>query len=526
MPYNTGNAMPSKDPRDLYDNATNFDNFSNGSAATYPDRFGVPRRSLAGFGMAFDESQLARDSQFQAFLVAAGYVWIGDYAAGVTFTTRNQYTVRSGLTYRVAPETSLPYTLTGTWATDQPKLVLLETAGAILSQLAANTGAGLIGTTEAITVQAALDARLKSNIFAASTNLNTLYTAPSVGIYRQSSDASATTALNYPVAGVGGTLEVYIGVSDLALQEFTTKTLRKFIRWCSSSTGPTWTAWREITLPPGGTVGQSLINNGSGSGVWGEPTILDAGTSPNVRMNLTVSYVSRNDLNPIPVTADRLAVTDVNSRSLLLNAFSQTAQQGLATTGLNSLDTGTWGAGEYHLFAIYNPATLVRGLLWSRSSTAPTLPAGFTHKAYLSANMRAATGNIQFSEGVQYGNRFYCSIPTSQNVLTSGVVGAITVDSVTWVASSVSTLVPATAVVALVLMQSQRGGAGGGSVAVAPNSAYGGPRSAIPTFATTLTRGSDPYTGLALIPLQTRDIYVAASGASCSTVIMGWELNL
>jgi hypothetical protein len=46
--YNTGNAVPSIDPRDLDDNATNLDNFVNGGAAAYPDRLGVARKSYAG----------------------------------------------------------------------------------------------------------------------------------------------------------------------------------------------------------------------------------------------------------------------------------------------------------------------------------------------------------------------------------------------------------------------------------------------------------------------------------------------
>lgn len=52
--YNTGNPVPSDDPRDLDDNATNLDNFINGIAANYLDRLGVYRKSYAGLEAAFN----------------------------------------------------------------------------------------------------------------------------------------------------------------------------------------------------------------------------------------------------------------------------------------------------------------------------------------------------------------------------------------------------------------------------------------------------------------------------------------
>lgn len=45
--YNTGNPVPSTDPRDLDDNATNFDELLNSTEASVPDRLGVPRKTWA-----------------------------------------------------------------------------------------------------------------------------------------------------------------------------------------------------------------------------------------------------------------------------------------------------------------------------------------------------------------------------------------------------------------------------------------------------------------------------------------------
>ena len=60
--YRTGNAIGSADPRDLYDNAENLDEFVNSKdKLSHPDRLGVPRKTWHG---------LAED--FQAFLLASG----------------------------------------------------------------------------------------------------------------------------------------------------------------------------------------------------------------------------------------------------------------------------------------------------------------------------------------------------------------------------------------------------------------------------------------------------------------------
>lgn len=112
MAYNTGNPLDSIDPRDVFDNATNLDRWANGYAPSYPDRFGITRKSFAGM-----------EADFQSFLLASGYQDLGAYAAGLQITARNQIFLRSGEYYRAAASTTLPYTLTGTWATDAPFFV-------------------------------------------------------------------------------------------------------------------------------------------------------------------------------------------------------------------------------------------------------------------------------------------------------------------------------------------------------------------------------------------------------------------
>lgn len=135
--YNTGNPLGSTAVKDLYDNAQNADYALNSPAPSWVDRFAKRRQTWAGM-----------ENAFQDFLAASGFVFLADYAAGVTFTARNQYIIRDGLPYLVASSTPLPFTLTGTWATDEPYLRL--TGDAPLRGDLANTadplkGAAMIG---------------------------------------------------------------------------------------------------------------------------------------------------------------------------------------------------------------------------------------------------------------------------------------------------------------------------------------------------------------------------------------------
>jgi len=143
MTFNTGNNVPSTDPRDLYDNAENLDKLVNGADPFYADRKGILRESWAGMENTFATSQTGREtsftlsqadkeSRFQAFLVSSGYVSKGDYAAGVVLAERNEYVAVDATTtgtspglYRPNASATLPLTLTGTWATDSASLVLL-----------------------------------------------------------------------------------------------------------------------------------------------------------------------------------------------------------------------------------------------------------------------------------------------------------------------------------------------------------------------------------------------------------------
>jgi len=161
MTFNTGNNVPSTDPRDLYDNAENLDKLVNGVDPFYADRKGILRESWAGMEnsftnaqegreTAFTLSQADKESRFQAFLVSSGYVSKGDYAANVVLEERNEYVAVDAATtgttaglYRPGPDATLPLTLNGTWATDSASLVLLGD-DVLRQELSSENGSDLV----------------------------------------------------------------------------------------------------------------------------------------------------------------------------------------------------------------------------------------------------------------------------------------------------------------------------------------------------------------------------------------------
>ncbi|KRP60302.1 glycosyl hydrolase family 28-related protein [Pseudomonas trivialis] len=149
MPYDTLNPVPSTDPRDLYDTAAITDKYVNGDQPFVADRLGKQRRTWMGMEEDFKNAQEGRATQFDQFLAGSAFVWLGDYGAGITFTSRSQYTVRNGYAYRLADSTTLPYTTTGNWALEQTKFSLMNSDDILRQELSQPSGAGMSGFSEA-----------------------------------------------------------------------------------------------------------------------------------------------------------------------------------------------------------------------------------------------------------------------------------------------------------------------------------------------------------------------------------------
>jgi hypothetical protein len=140
MTYNTNNSVPSVDVRDLYDNAQNLDNLVNGALPAYADRLGVSRKSYKGMEL-----------DFSAFLAASGFELPAlEYVDGspLVVARPTQLIERDGILYSVKPSESFPATLTGTWATDELRVVVRadqDLRQDLANQVDPAKGAALIG---------------------------------------------------------------------------------------------------------------------------------------------------------------------------------------------------------------------------------------------------------------------------------------------------------------------------------------------------------------------------------------------
>lgn len=143
MAIGTTNPPGSDDPRDLRANAENLDLLITGPALNYPDRLGVSRRSWAGIDASYEGAEAQRDSAFQEQLANTGYELPSiPYAAGILIERETQLIERSGEFYRAKPGV-VPFTTTGTWATDEVNLVAVGDA-ALRTELASPTGSEMV----------------------------------------------------------------------------------------------------------------------------------------------------------------------------------------------------------------------------------------------------------------------------------------------------------------------------------------------------------------------------------------------
>lgn len=214
----------------------------------------------------------------------------------------------------------------------------------------------------------------------------------------------------------------------------------------------------------------------------------------------------------VTITADQIVVEGTYSKRL--SAVSLTVAG--SSVGANGLDTGalainTW----YSVWVIWN-GTTTAGLL-SLSETAPTLPAGYTHKARVGWVRTDGTGNKYPLPFVQYG-RVVEYVPTTASNLT----GHRTLTSGAAVGStSLVNYVPPTAGVARILAQSF----GGANVVILIGSSTLGDPAHVYAFGIASTASVNTNPVSVAISQNPRAIYVNGQ-SSTSTFVYGWEDNL
>lgn len=134
--YNTGNPVPSNDPRDLDDNAKNLDLALNSVEPSFVDRNGVLRKTINGYGDAFS-----------AFLSLQGWSTLGVYSAGISIISHSQVVEYQGQPYAlkasVPASISSPYITTGNWTTESANFKLVGD-NSLRQELGAPDGASLV----------------------------------------------------------------------------------------------------------------------------------------------------------------------------------------------------------------------------------------------------------------------------------------------------------------------------------------------------------------------------------------------
>lgn len=144
--YKTLNPLGSTSPKDLYDNASNFDEGMNSASPSFYDRFMLRRETWSGMETRFDGNIASFQSQFYSVLQALGYEAVHlTYVPGSPLVVDRQTQLIDylGSSYHVKTPATFPVTLTGTWATDSA--LLLDVGDAALRSDLANISNPALG---------------------------------------------------------------------------------------------------------------------------------------------------------------------------------------------------------------------------------------------------------------------------------------------------------------------------------------------------------------------------------------------
>jgi hypothetical protein len=235
--------------------------------------------------------------------------------------------------------------------------------------------------------------------------------------------------------------------------------------------------------------------------------------------NLKISALGATNPSAI-LTADEVTLENTSNVYFIARSLNLTINS--TTSGANGLDAGSVAASTwYSVWAIAKPDTTVAGLL-SLSTTAPTMPSGYTFKARLGWVRTDGTGNKYLLQTLQYGAQAQYVVTSGTNVaamptLASGAAGNSATP--TWVSVGVSTFVPPTTASIVV-----SGASTGSNLIAAPNNSYGVLGST--TNPAPIANNSASTVITTSLVLESTDIYWANGGAGAAIYCFGWKDNL
>lgn len=247
--------------------------------------------------------------------------------------------------------------------------------------------------------------------------------------------------------------------------------------------------------------------------------------------NLAITTTGTNA--NITVTADEVVLENTGFTYFTARTVSLVINS--AASGANGLDTGSLAADTwYSVWVIYNSNTSTTAGLISLSTTAPTMPAGYTFKARIGW-IRTESGVNEYPlSSIQRGRTAYYKIAAGSNltqlsVIASGVQGTTTADVNTWATVSIVNFVPTTASRIGITPASQGGFA---FVAVAPNSDYQAVNNSVKqanapvSFQNVATSSLFASGSNVLMQLESTNIFVISSAAGGRVLCSGWEDNI
>ena len=261
----------------------------------------------------------------------------------------------------------------------------------------------------------------------------------------------------------------------------------------------------KVDEPSSPTSGDVLEWTGSAVG-WASRNIASKinGVAPSCNLYVRNGSTATTQLR---ATADELMVFTTGNSGLLLSSVDVTAT--ISASGANGLDTGSEASATwYHLWVIYNGSST--DALLSVSTTAPSLPGGYTHRGYVGAVYNDSSSDFQ--EVAQRGNLAVAE--STANVYTSAAHTTLT-------SFDISAFIPPNAVAAVFTVSNRSSDNGATSTGLAPTN------SAALTISVHANSG-DSTVDRTLIEFpiaETQTIYsiLTGTGIEGSLTVSGWR---
>lgn len=298
----------------------------------------------------------------------------------------------------------------------------------------------------------------------------------------------------------------------------------------SAPSGKALNEWFDLTWDPGiaataggtnwedaGSIDQLKIEFSDGSGdVWDVQFITEGNLAPTQfsaprafekRLRIVGDGDSGGDIS---MTAEALVLANSAGQTRTWRTASGTIDlTSPSGNGAGKLDTGSYTTDTwYFIWAIADGSNFA--IMASLSSTAPTMPSGYTFKARIGSFRTWDDGGDPMCRSfIQRGQVLQYVVTATENLPTirSGSTGSTTVP--TWTADAVADYVPTTAV-AIRLQVS----ANSGVIMVAPNNSYGAFDSTTDPAPFVQQTGSNNFSQTIEMFLESTNIYTACSHSS------------